>query len=366
MHIDQYVEIAEAQMKDNLYFLFEHPKEAKSWKEVASLKALRSKPGVYEVVLDQCMFGLRSQDRYGPGFAKKPTRMLTNLPGLAELLHRICPGKHRHVPLLQSRAGPATQYPQALLDTICKGLQMELDALTLSLSLCNLEIHELHEETNAQTFSTVTEHQWQDSYWDANTGEHLDSTLVGQGRRKEIDKMQSRAVYEAVPASTMTPGAPLIGTTWVDVWKLGEVRSRLCGQEFAVDARDDLFAGTPPLAIARMLVSIAASCPDFHLLAMDVSCAFLYADVEREVYIKLPKEDPRYGPGILGRLLKALYGTRDAPKLWQRELDKTMTRLGNTCSQLLSEGYASAAGPQTGAGGRRLEARKFEAGGSRL
>ena len=70
-------------------------------------------------------------------------------------------------------------------------------------------------------------------------------------------------------------------------------------------------------------------------MALDVSCAFLYADVAREIYIELPSEDPLAGDGnFVGRLRKALYGTRDPPQLWQRELETTLNGLGFKGSRL--------------------------------
>ena len=57
--------------------------------------------------------------------------------------------------------------------------------------------------------------------------------------------------------------------------------------------------------------------------------AFLYGDVDKEMYIELPEEDPRKdGKKWVGRLLKAMYGTRGAPKVWQREVAKVMRKLG--------------------------------------
>ena len=57
---------------------------------------------------------------------------------------------------------------------------------------------------------------------------------------------------------------------------------------------DDLFASTPPLFLAKLLVSLAAtlrpSSVFWTLMALDVSCAFLYAKVVRELYIELPDD----------------------------------------------------------------------------
>ena len=63
-------------------------------------------------------------------------------------------------------------------------------------------------------------------------------------------------------------------------------------------------------------------------MTMDVSCSFLYAAVARDLYIELPAGDPEGGAGRVGHLRKALYGTRDAPALWQKTLANVMHKLG--------------------------------------
>ena len=46
------------------------------------------------------------------------------------------------------------------------------------------------------------------------------------------------------------------------------------------------------------------------LLFADVSRAYFNAKAIRDVFIKLPQEDPRYGePGICGKLMLSMYGT---------------------------------------------------------
>ena len=68
-----------------------------------------------------------------------------------------------------------------------------------------------------------------------------------------------------------------VKTRWVQTAKGDEVRCRFVAQEFAKgDPREDLFAGTPPLFSARLLVSRTASSPEPQctLMVLDVSCAF--------------------------------------------------------------------------------------------
>ena len=120
-----------------------------------------------------------------------------------------------------------------------------------------------------------------------------------------------------------------IGTRWVDVNKGDDdhpdYRSRLVAQEINSHKREDLFAATPPLEAKKVLMSFATTeglgfqsgekekghKMDF----IDVRRAYFHAKARRAVYVKLPKEDDQIG--MCGRLLKAMYGTRDAAQNWE-------------------------------------------------
>ena len=129
----------------------------------------------------------------------------------------------------------------------------------------------------------------------------------------------------------------VIDVRWVIVNKGTQdepnVRFRLVGREFADKGnRDDLFAGTPPLVSIRILLSLLAmrvtAEKDIEGMVIDVKGAFLYGRTKRSVYIWLPKEDKMGEQGFMGKLERAMYGTRDAPQVWQEEVRKTMDQLG--------------------------------------
>ena len=76
-------------------------------------------------------------------------------------------------------------------------------------------------------------------------------------------------------------------------------------------------------------------------MLLDFKRAFLYGDAEREIYINLPAEDPRSKDGqSMGILRKAMYGTRDAPAVWQRLVRRVMLELGFEASRTSACVYA--------------------------
>ena len=178
---------------------------------------------------------------------------------------------------------------------------------------------------------------------DGSTGLALDPERVQEARAEEVKIFADMGVYEHVSEQEFQadPQAKLICTPWVDCDKGSpgreEYRSRLCAQEFAKgEQRDDLFAGTPPSLATKLLASLCASTGQQHgkrLMVLDVKRAFLHGDIQRPVYIRLPAEDPKSCvPGLLGKLRKAMYGTRDAPAVWQKVVKEAMLSLGFVCS----------------------------------
>ena len=70
-------------------------------------------------------------------------------------------------------------------------------------------------------------------------------------------------------------------------------------------------------------------------MVLDVKCALLYREMRRRVYIELPRQDRRYGDGsVVGMLRKAMYGTRDAPKIWRDQVQEALEELGFITSVL--------------------------------
>ena len=101
-----------------------------------------------------------------------------------------------------------------------------------------------------------------------------------------------------------------------------------------VDSIAQTFAATPPLEAIRMLISLMMSGQVgvlAHLMRVigfyDISRAHWHAPVRRRIYVIPPKEDTRIRTGI-ARLLKSMYGTRDAAQCFDAFAEQTMKVLG--------------------------------------
>ncbi|CAI7866583.1 unnamed protein product [Closterium sp. NIES-53] len=75
------------------------------------------------------------------------------------------------------------------------------------------------------------------------------------------------------------------------------------------------------------LVLCEAARKNFPLRQIDVSNAFLYADVDAEIYVEYPHTYPTNPPSVC-KLKKSQYGIKQAPRLWQQHLNRKLTEVG--------------------------------------
>lgn len=92
----------------------------------------------------------------------------------------------------------------------------------------------------------------------------------------------------------------------------------------------DIFAGTPSLIAVEMLLNkVLRSSGKLGMLILDIKCAFVYGFMRRRVYFELPDQDPKSKEQqMMGRLVKATYGARNAPEILSGEVKREMNKSG--------------------------------------
>ena len=148
--------------------------------------------------------------------------------------------------------------------------------------------------------------------------------------------MEEWGVWEEVPIaqSVAETGKPPFKGRWVDTNKgdrtTPDIRCRWVAKDIAFRKSDEFFAATPPLEAMRLLVSEAASqgatVGREQVALLDAKKAHLHAKADRPIFVELPRQRAR--PGYCCRLLRSLYGTRDAPKLWEEYAAAALERIG--------------------------------------
>ena len=116
----------------------------------------------------------------------------------------------------------------------------------------------------------------------------------------------------------MSRGKKTVKSRWVDRWtRDGLCKSRFVAMEIAYELRDDCWAGTPAASMIRWVLSDAATGDSLkNVSIVDVTCAFLHADMTGEAELWLILPPGMCPPGTRGRCNVALYGSRRAPQLW--------------------------------------------------
>ena len=100
----------------------------------------------------------------------------------------------------------------------------------------------------------------------------------------------------------------------------------------------NFFAATPPLEAVKFLISkamtkrVSRNNRPLKLSLIDVKKAHLCSELLRELYVEPPPE-ANEPPGIVWRLQRAMYGTRDAAAAWEGEWTKTLNSVRVWCEQ---------------------------------
>ena len=114
----------------------------------------------------------------------------------------------------------------------------------------------------------------------------------------------------------------------------GRYKARLVAKGFTqIEGLDyfDVFAPVVSKNSLRLLLSLAAS-NDWDIHQLDVETAFLYGELEEDLYLEAP-EGSAYPKGTILKLRKSLYGLKQAPRNWNRKLDEFITSQGfNRCA----------------------------------
>nr|GFC02149.1 copia protein [Tanacetum cinerariifolium] len=98
-------------------------------------------------------------------------------------------------------------------------------------------------------------------------------------------------------------------------------------QEEGIDC-DEVFAHVARIEAIRIFLAFA-SYMGFIVYQMDVKSAFLYGTIDEEVYVSQPPGfvDPKF-PNKVYKVVKALYGLRQAPRAWYATLSNFLEKCG--------------------------------------
>jgi len=149
---------------------------------------------------------------------------------------------------------------------------------------------------------------------------------------KEITNLNNNGTYIEVKHE---PWRPIVDTMWVinkstedDGKNAGKIKARLVVRGDQDEGEDDIRCDSPTVdrTTVKFMLALAAN-QGFELRAVDIFAAFLQGrELDREVYVRPPPEFKK--PGVVWKLLKGLYGLKEAARLWYDKLTKALIAAG--------------------------------------
>ena len=147
--------------------------------------------------------------------------------------------------------------------------------------------------------------------------------------REELEALRQRKVYSLVDRPK---GRKVIKCRWVfDQKSDGRKRARLVAKGFSqvegIDY-DEIFSPVVRYETFRLVIALAAL-EGWHMSGLDVRKAFLYGDLDEEIYMEQPEGFSAKGKqGKVMLLHKAIYGLKQAALSWWKALTKSTKAMG--------------------------------------
>ena len=141
---------------------------------------------------------------------------------------------------------------------------------------------------------------------------------------EEINNMIRNKVW------TLVPRIEAMGKIMTGKWALkekpnGQLKARWCARGFSEPFADDTYADVLPPTSMRMLLALAAG-HNLYIRHVDITAAFLHAEIDRPIYIEQPHGKELPGD-LVCKLHKAIYGLKTAPRRWQLKLRQVLNEM---------------------------------------
>lgn len=163
--------------------------------------------------------------------------------------------------------------------------------------------------------------------------QRMDCHLWQEALDAEIKQHLANGTWEVVK---LPPGAKAIGSGWVFKIKrnadgsVERYKARLVAKGYAqLPGRDyfEVFAPTFRPASLRLVLALAAI-RGFHMRSVDISSAFTNGDLEETIYMHQPEGYVELGKDYVCKLVKSLYGLKQAARCWNKKLHDAFVSMG--------------------------------------
>lgn len=153
----------------------------------------------------------------------------------------------------------------------------------------------------------------------------------------EWKSLNENKTFEEMNRSEIPKGRKTIGCRWVLKIKRGptgeivKYKARLVAKGYAQVHGIDYnhtFAPTVKMSAIRLVLTIAAI-EKLKVRHLDIKTAYLYGDLDEEIYMKSPDwYDESMNPDVVLKLKRGLYGLKQAGRQWNKKLTDSLKEAG--------------------------------------
>jgi hypothetical protein len=160
--------------------------------------------------------------------------------------------------------------------------------------------------------------------------------------KSEFDSLQENKTFsELIALEDLPATVNLIDTKWVfkikfDVnGKVDKYKSRLVGRGFSQQEgqdydSDELYSPVTRIETIRIMFKLSLE-KNMPITQMDIVTAYLYADMDKDLYISIPEGYENYDKvkdDYVLKLLKGLYGIKQSGRLWNCHITGSLRQIG--------------------------------------
>ena len=192
--------------------------------------------------------------------------------------------------------------------------------------------YNLRSRNNVQYINLTTEQEVPEFYHEVMKSPDKDKWIAAMN--DEIKSLNENHTWIEIEDEEVIKNNKIIGSRWVYNIKKNEkneiikykarVVAKGNNQEYQINY-NEVFSPVIRMLTIRILLSIANN-NDLIIEQMDVNTAFLYGDLEEEVYMKIPKGVKTNNK--ICKLNKSLYGLKQASRCWNKNIDTYLKENG--------------------------------------
>jgi hypothetical protein len=273
-----------------------------------------------------------------PSSSSIPPDCDTNLPSSStDIVSHTTPASHpisdAPIPPLIRHSSRNKTTPSYLKDFVCSNKASASASANHLNSICNFVSYHNISNPHSHFILSLHAHTEPKSYTEANKFECWRKAM-----QVELTALENTGTWKIID---LPPNAKPIGCRWIYKVKhhadgtIERYKARLVAKGYNQVEGLDYFDTYSPVAkhTTIRLVLALASLNNWHLHQLDVNNAFLHGDLQEDVYMDIPPGVATNKPNQCCKLLKSLYGLKQASRKWYEKL----------ASLLLSHGYKQAA-----------------------